>query len=194
MSESLCGAKMAIFCLRHNPKKIDWNPNKFLIGINKMGRYYTGNISGKFWFGVQDSSMLERYGGTLTENYCWLGCCCLAEEGDTYCHHCYESEEDHKKDVEENGEELETMFDDLLCEITRETFNEVVVPWLNKHNELGNYIHNISYEGDQYEQTVLHDDIPTDKLSDFADYLILKQIEHFFEKEEDDCCSFNAEC
>ena len=29
-----------------------------------MGRYYSGNIDGKFWFGVQSSNAADRFGST----------------------------------------------------------------------------------------------------------------------------------
>jgi hypothetical protein len=32
-----------------------------------MGRYYTGDINGKFWFGVQDSQDASFFGGTETD-------------------------------------------------------------------------------------------------------------------------------
>jgi hypothetical protein len=32
-----------------------------------MGRYYNGDIKGKFWFGVQDSTAPERFGCTEIE-------------------------------------------------------------------------------------------------------------------------------
>ena len=31
-----------------------------------MGRYYHGDIEGKFWFGVQDSRDAEHFGGEET--------------------------------------------------------------------------------------------------------------------------------
>ena len=32
-----------------------------------MGRYYTGDIQGKFWFGLQSSNAPSRFGGTEQE-------------------------------------------------------------------------------------------------------------------------------
>lgn len=32
-----------------------------------MGRYYSGDINGKFWFGVQDSNAADRFGGVQLE-------------------------------------------------------------------------------------------------------------------------------
>lgn len=36
-----------------------------------MGRYYSGDIEGKFWFGVQSSYAFERFGATEREYYYW---------------------------------------------------------------------------------------------------------------------------
>ena len=33
-----------------------------------MGRYYTGDIEGKFWFGIQSSTAGERFGAYETHN------------------------------------------------------------------------------------------------------------------------------
>lgn len=32
-----------------------------------MGRYYSGDIEGKFWFGIQSSTAAQRFGGTEIE-------------------------------------------------------------------------------------------------------------------------------
>jgi len=34
-----------------------------------MGRYYSGDIEGKFWFAVQSSDAADRFGVTGTNNY-----------------------------------------------------------------------------------------------------------------------------
>ena len=39
-----------------------------------MGRYYYGDINGKFWFGVQSSTDASNFGGEAEELYCW-SCC-----------------------------------------------------------------------------------------------------------------------
>jgi len=43
-----------------------------------MGRYYSGDINGKFWFGVQSSNAIEDLGGVVEEQegYEWQGCRC----------------------------------------------------------------------------------------------------------------------
>ena len=62
-----------------------------------MGRFYSGDIEGKFWFGIQDSNDVENL-VTITGNteYSWHACNCVAEiEDDDYCRQCYGSKEEH---------------------------------------------------------------------------------------------------
>ena len=48
-----------------------------------MGRFYSGDIEGKFWFGVQDSNDIENL-VNITPNieYAWKACNCFAEIDD----------------------------------------------------------------------------------------------------------------
>ena len=62
-----------------------------------MGRLYTGDIEGKFWFGVQDSDDIENL---ITikgiTDYYWKVCNCIAEiDHDHYCRDCFETKEEH---------------------------------------------------------------------------------------------------
>ena len=61
-----------------------------------MGRFYSGDIEGKFWFGVQDSDDVENL-VTITPNtdYSWKACNCCAEVDEDYCRQCYETKEEH---------------------------------------------------------------------------------------------------
>jgi len=72
-----------------------------------MGRYYSGSIAGKFWFGVQDSDDATKFGGKLIKDYQYLCCTCGVESDDendnTYCDGCYESYEKHFDDAVEKG-------------------------------------------------------------------------------------------
>lgn len=55
-----------------------------------MGRYYQGDISGKFWFAVQPSNDVENLcniKGTIDFN--WIECGCIVENfNDTFCKNC----------------------------------------------------------------------------------------------------------
>jgi len=69
-----------------------------------MGRYYDGDIHGKFWFGVQCSDdIINLVKAEACMYYNWHVCNCVAEiEHQTYCKDCYESKEEHIEDAIEN--------------------------------------------------------------------------------------------
>jgi hypothetical protein len=83
-----------------------------------MGRYYSGDIAGKFWFGVQDSTDAENFGGKIDkyESYACCGCRyeydILLDRGrdKEYCRNCYDSHEEHFEKVKDDG------FEDLIVE------------------------------------------------------------------------------
>ena len=65
-----------------------------------MGRYYTGNISGKFWFGIQSSYDPQNLGCTYSNVYEYQLCGCICDDKNiSYCMNCYDNEEEHKKDL-----------------------------------------------------------------------------------------------
>jgi len=71
-----------------------------------MGRFYSGDIEGKFWFGVQSSNDISNLINISCEtDYIWKVCSCIAEINDyDYCHDCYSSKEQHINDVVEEEE------------------------------------------------------------------------------------------
>ena len=84
-----------------------------------MGRYYSGNIEGKFWFGTQSSDDATHFGVEPVEQYEYYGCQCCAtdniteddEENDTlFCRNCYESLEDHLEKTEEERIDNKTYY------------------------------------------------------------------------------------
>ena len=99
----------------------------------EMGRYYGGDIEGKFWFGIQSSDDVSNLVSCEEiQHLIWVGCGCLLEHADlidmkkkcndscgdlcchVYCKDCYESYEEHKQIInEENGwEEGDEVYDD----------------------------------------------------------------------------------
>ena len=71
-----------------------------------MGRYYSGDINGKFWFGTQSSGDASHFGGVFTITNVYQMCSC-PENGNRYCTDCYSSYEEHAEDAEiEEGESL----------------------------------------------------------------------------------------
>ena len=78
-----------------------------------MGRYYDGDIQGKFWFGVQDSDDVKNL-VTIASNdyYSWKVCNCAAEINDyTYCNNCYGNISEH---IEAASEEEEYEDEEVL--------------------------------------------------------------------------------
>ena len=64
-----------------------------------MGRFYSGDINGKFWFGIQSSydinNLLDIEPNVVLE---WYGCRCTLHddnnEDDKYCVECFNSEKE----------------------------------------------------------------------------------------------------
>jgi hypothetical protein len=85
-----------------------------------MGRFYSGDIEGKFWFGVQSSDDISNLVSCKYQEYLyWEGCGCTIENEDdvwkfceedceedcedVYCHECFENKEEHIERWEEEG-------------------------------------------------------------------------------------------
>ena len=76
-----------------------------------MGRYYDGDIEGKFHFGIQSSDDIEN----LIENidheheYEWITCGCNVEfkedKSRNYCNDCFSSYEEHKQEILKHEDE-----------------------------------------------------------------------------------------
>jgi len=78
-----------------------------------MGRFYDGDIKGKFWFGIQDSNDVENL-VTIGQHtyYSWKVCDCVAEIDDyNYCKSCYDCITEHVDAViEEDKYEDECLY------------------------------------------------------------------------------------
>jgi hypothetical protein len=103
-----------------------------------MGRFYSGDIEGKFWFGVQDSNDIENL-VNITPNieYAWKACNCFAEiDDEEYCNCCYETKEDHINDAIEQGEYEEKClyYEDgsIGYSLDKETYYEELLDNMNK--------------------------------------------------------------
>lgn len=80
-----------------------------------MGRYYNGEISGKLWFGIQESDDASHFGKEHDDVYCFYVCNCYLNIDDAfegmYCTSCYNSHEEHTKAMCEEGyEDVETWY------------------------------------------------------------------------------------
>lgn len=70
-----------------------------------MGRFYCGDIEGKFSFAVQDSDDIENLLSVVgNTNYCWHVCHCVAEIHEGYCRQCYDCKEEHTEATVEEGD------------------------------------------------------------------------------------------
>jgi len=103
-----------------------------------MGRFYSGDIEGKFWFGVQGSDDIQNL-VTISEHiyYSWKACNCSAEIDDTdYCKFCYENKEEHINDVKEMDEyEDECLYYEDNCagySLDKSTHYDELVENMNK--------------------------------------------------------------
>lgn len=94
-----------------------------------MGRYYNGDISGKFWFAVQGSADISNLINIKETNvYRWYGCNCRINEPALaykhFCNNCYTTQEAFLKDAlpyMENKysrpyEEVNQIYYDLLAD------------------------------------------------------------------------------
>ncbi len=69
-----------------------------------MGRFYNGNINGKFWFGVQSSDDISNLINiNYKEVFQWFGCNCTLEDEsefqNEYCNICYNSKDEFMADA-----------------------------------------------------------------------------------------------
>lgn len=76
-----------------------------------MGRYYYGQISGKFWFGIQSSYDAENLGGKMSSKEEYMCCGCSCEGGSpNFCDSCYETLEAHLEDAKNDDFEITEPF------------------------------------------------------------------------------------
>jgi hypothetical protein len=88
-----------------------------------MGRWYFGDIEGKFWFGVQCSCPMDKFGATdkAMFEYCCCSCSC-EDDDDDYCSGCYGSKEEHLEAIHEDEPDVHDCVRDAntsACEITK---------------------------------------------------------------------------
>jgi hypothetical protein len=76
-----------------------------------MGRFYWGDIEGRFWFGVQDSDDISNLINlTYISTYEWKCCDCGTNADinyDKYCSECYGSYEEHKRAIDAEADDAD---------------------------------------------------------------------------------------
>jgi hypothetical protein len=71
---------------------------------DKMGRYYFGDIKGKFWFGVQSSYDAVNLGGIMSDNLMlYFPCNCELVCGKNFCDDCFDSFDDAFEEAKNQG-------------------------------------------------------------------------------------------
>lgn len=113
-----------------------------------MGRFYNGDINGKFWFGVQSSDDISNLLDIDSDMVCeWYGCGCTLHddnnEDNEYCIECYNNKEDFLLNA---SEEMEADGSSIPYRETNEivyyiSSSQYLKPLEEKLNELEQKIH-----------------------------------------------------
>jgi len=108
---------------------------KLLTHNKTMGRFYSGDISGKFWFGVQSSYDADNFGVKSKKlfNYFVCGCSCENKK-EYYCKMCYTSHEEHVQSILDDECEKHD-FNKRRKKLWRETECEVMYSIKPRHKK-----------------------------------------------------------
>lgn len=172
-----------------------------------MGRYYDGNISGKFWFGIQNSDDASYFGVEYKDVHYYHLCLCGIDEepieNNVYCSNCYSSYEEHKESIvkecinEEIDEYDKTWYkseNEIYYCFNIETINNVKEKVSELENKYGKYI--LEYTILESNNTInydckIQDDLKKDILEWIARLCLGRQILYCLNKNS--FCSFYAE-
>jgi hypothetical protein len=160
--------------------------------------WYFGNIEGTLG-GTINVDDLDYYGFDSNQDWIWSECSCAVEEGDDedYCHQCYDSVEEH---TEANDGEPPEIVEDCtytVC-IDRDKFTEVALPWMIANEHIKRYLPSLAMRYDEPRKCIVFIQVKTlpcsdEEQEDLDVYVLLKQIEYFFQKSGEDACSFGVE-
>ena len=162
-----------------------------------MPRVYSGDITGTLG-PYQETFFLEDYGATVTDIQCWKVCGCIVDGG-TYCHRCFESENDHRNVM------INPLQDSLKghtiagnFRMTLMNFETFVTPWLERNRAyVGHYLDEVFPEDDGSIHYDIHWIEPLPQQTWFRkvidDYRFLSQIGYFFQVRNTDVCEFQIE-
>ena len=107
-----------------------------------MGRYYWGDIEGKFWVAVQSSSDVENLVDIepLPQRLVWHGCGCTVdcdEKNDSDCKKCYESKDEFLDEMGEDFDE-EPYYEEqvIVYELDKEHLDELNETMAKLENEI----------------------------------------------------------
>lgn len=172
-----------------------------------MGRYYSGQISGKFWFGIQSSDDASNFGVKHRTLFSYFLCNCGCENKSiSYCNDCYGSYEEHRQAIIDD-EENDLEFNKRRKNLWRKDESEIYYTFKKRHikkveqivkdldKEVGQYIigYNIKDENDEieYDYENIDDTIDKDKMELLARFCLGRQILYCLKKHY--TCTFYAE-
>jgi hypothetical protein len=174
---------------------------------DKMGRYYFGDIKGKFWFGIQSSDDAVNLGGNMSDNLMlYFPCNCQLVCGKNFCDDCFDSFNDAFEEAKNQGfidenasKELEDvlLYESNYIDMKFEGHQLVEIQGHIEelHNKIGNHIKNFTMNKEEdYEYDIElanEDNIEKKDLELIARWCIAKQIEQcIIDKGE---CEFECE-
>jgi len=142
---------------------------------------------------------LSIFGGKTERIYVWQGCRCI-DTGSEYCIRCHPSLEAHTKDVEDRflvcSPDLKEFIGNTISTIQRETFQTVVVPWIQRREEKMNQYFRHMYtvnHGQGLEQRIGYTGHPWGRTKEFYYYCRMKHIQSFFETNQKEDCVYYEE-
>ena len=105
-----------------------------------MGRFYSGDISGKFWFGVQSSDDIgELVSYTPVQHNIWKSCGCYVDEDEPegkYCKGCFNSLDTHISAVEEEEDYDDGLLyiedQEIIYQLDEDTHYQELLDSMNK--------------------------------------------------------------
>jgi len=178
-----------------------------------MGRYYTGDIGGKFWFGTQSSDDATHFGVDPIVQYDYHGCqCCATDDVDAtknneeakstlFCSSCYDSLEDHLEQTKEDRQDELTYYEgnEVYYEFKQEHLSTLKKEIKQLEKKVGKYMEpftivdkTLECEGVHYEYHVPGDmTLRKGEVELIARLCLGKQI--LFCLEEYGKCGFHAE-
>jgi len=171
-----------------------------------MGRFYDGNIKGKFWFGIQNSDDASYFGVEYKQFYYYYVCNCTIDEepneNNTYCNECYSSYEEHlesiiEEEINDDTNKTWYFYDNKICyEFNKKDLDNVKEKVDELENKYGKYIleYTILEENNKILSSISYDckiekNLKKDILEWVARLCLGKQILYCLNKNEF-CCFF----
>ena len=120
-------------------------------------------------------------------------------DADAWCIRCYPSLEAHAQDVERlmiSSPDMKEFMGNTRSTISRDTFQSVVVPWIERREEKMNvhiqHIYTVNH-GQGLEQRICFAGHPWGRTKEFYYYCRMKHIRFFFDTTDKDQCVYYEE-